>query len=193
MFEGWARDILASYLGRFVDVQRDKLRIGLWSGEQGPPLGLVVGGRQGGGGGGGGGRQRMHACLPPPWAPGVLEWDAGLAALTPSPWHSLPFSLAAVVVTLDGAVRRPPCRAALSACRPRCRHGYGDAGQGVLENVRLRGEAFDYLKLPVCIESGVVGRLRIQVGRRAGWGARQSGAGQGFVAGFGARACKQTI
>ncbi len=33
MFEGWVADLLASYLGRYVDVQKDKLRIGLWSGE----------------------------------------------------------------------------------------------------------------------------------------------------------------
>ena len=34
MFEGWAADLLATSLGRFVDVQKDKLRISLWSGEQ---------------------------------------------------------------------------------------------------------------------------------------------------------------
>ncbi len=33
MFEGWAADVLASTLGKFVDVQRDRLRISLWSGE----------------------------------------------------------------------------------------------------------------------------------------------------------------
>lgn len=35
-------------------------------------------------------------------------------------------------------------------------------GQGVLENVRIRGEAFEYLKLPVAIAEGSVGKLRIQ-------------------------------
>lgn len=34
MFEGWAADLLATSLGRFVDVQKDKLRISLWSGER---------------------------------------------------------------------------------------------------------------------------------------------------------------
>ncbi|GFR45602.1 hypothetical protein Agub_g6999, partial [Astrephomene gubernaculifera] len=67
MFEGWAADLLATSLGRFVDVQKDKLRISLWS------------------------------------------------------------------------------------------------GSGVLENVRLRAEAFDYLKLPFAIHEGVVGRLRIKI------------------------------
>jgi hypothetical protein len=33
MFEGWVADLLASSLGRFIDVQRDSLRISLWSGE----------------------------------------------------------------------------------------------------------------------------------------------------------------
>jgi hypothetical protein len=33
MFEGYAADLLATSLGRFVDVQKDKLRISLWSGE----------------------------------------------------------------------------------------------------------------------------------------------------------------
>ena len=32
MFEGWATDLLATYLGHFVDVKREALRIGLWSG-----------------------------------------------------------------------------------------------------------------------------------------------------------------
>eukprot|EP00198_Chlamydomonas_reinhardtii_P007834 XP_001697171.1 predicted protein [Chlamydomonas reinhardtii] len=32
MFEGYAADLLATSLGRFVDVQKDKLRISLWSG-----------------------------------------------------------------------------------------------------------------------------------------------------------------
>eukprot|EP00873_Tetraselmis_striata_P001703 jgi/Tetstr1/421967/TSEL_012866.t1 len=32
MFEGWVADLLASYLGHFVDVQRKTLRLGLWSG-----------------------------------------------------------------------------------------------------------------------------------------------------------------
>lgn len=36
MFEGWAADMVAAYLGRFVDVQRDQLRISLWSGELRP-------------------------------------------------------------------------------------------------------------------------------------------------------------
>ncbi|GIL46442.1 hypothetical protein Vafri_3434, partial [Volvox africanus] len=67
MFEGWASEFLAASLGRFVDVQRDKLRISLWS------------------------------------------------------------------------------------------------GSGVLENVRLRAEAFDYLNLPFAIHDGVVGRLRIKI------------------------------
>ncbi len=33
----------------------------------------------------------------------------------------------------------------------------------MLENVRLRAEAFDYLKLPFAVHEGVVGRLRIKV------------------------------
>lgn len=33
MFEGWASDLLASYLGQFLEVQREQLRISLWSGE----------------------------------------------------------------------------------------------------------------------------------------------------------------
>ncbi|MEW5302355.1 MAG: hypothetical protein WDW36_005151 [Sanguina aurantia] len=67
MFEGWAADVLAGYLGRFVDVQKDRLRIGLWS------------------------------------------------------------------------------------------------GQGVLEDVALRPAAFDYLKLPIAIQEGRVGKLKIQI------------------------------
>jgi hypothetical protein len=33
MFEGWASNFLATYLGQFLDLQREKLRISLWSGE----------------------------------------------------------------------------------------------------------------------------------------------------------------
>jgi hypothetical protein len=35
MFEGWAADLLATSLGKFADVQRDQLRISLWSGAYG--------------------------------------------------------------------------------------------------------------------------------------------------------------
>lgn len=33
MFEGWASELLASYLGHFFDVRKEQLRISLWSGE----------------------------------------------------------------------------------------------------------------------------------------------------------------
>jgi hypothetical protein len=32
MFEGWVADVLATYLGKFIDVQKDQLGISLWSG-----------------------------------------------------------------------------------------------------------------------------------------------------------------
>ncbi len=32
MFESFVSNLLAAYLGHFVDVRRDKLRISLWSG-----------------------------------------------------------------------------------------------------------------------------------------------------------------
>jgi hypothetical protein len=32
MFEGWAADVLASYLGKYLDLPRDRLRISLWGG-----------------------------------------------------------------------------------------------------------------------------------------------------------------
>lgn len=32
MFEGWVADVLATYLGKFIDVQRERLRISLWAG-----------------------------------------------------------------------------------------------------------------------------------------------------------------
>jgi hypothetical protein len=37
------------------------------------------------------------------------------------------------------------------------------AGQGVLENVQLRVEAFEYLQLPIAIKRGRIGRLKLQV------------------------------
>ena len=37
------------------------------------------------------------------------------------------------------------------------------AGQCELENVQLRVEAFDHLKLPFAIHEGRVGKLRLQV------------------------------
>ncbi len=33
MFEGWLSDLLASYLGHFLDVKKEKLRVSLWSGK----------------------------------------------------------------------------------------------------------------------------------------------------------------
>ena len=35
MFEGWLSDLLASYLGHFLDVKKEKLRVSLWSGAHG--------------------------------------------------------------------------------------------------------------------------------------------------------------
>jgi hypothetical protein len=32
MFEGWVADYVVATLGRYLDVQKDKLRISLWSG-----------------------------------------------------------------------------------------------------------------------------------------------------------------
>lgn len=32
MFEGWVADIIAATLGRYLDVQKDKLKISLWGG-----------------------------------------------------------------------------------------------------------------------------------------------------------------
>ena len=32
MFEGWLADLLAGYLGHFLDVKREQLRLSLWSG-----------------------------------------------------------------------------------------------------------------------------------------------------------------
>lgn len=33
MFEGWVADLLASYLGHFVNIKREQLRISLWQGD----------------------------------------------------------------------------------------------------------------------------------------------------------------
>lgn len=32
MFESWVSELLASYLGHFVDIQKEQLRVSLWSG-----------------------------------------------------------------------------------------------------------------------------------------------------------------
>jgi hypothetical protein len=37
------------------------------------------------------------------------------------------------------------------------------AGEGILEDVQLRVEAFEYLQLPFAIKEGSVGRLKLQV------------------------------
>lgn len=42
MFEGWASDLLAAYLGQFLEVQREQLRINLWSGEGRKPNLLAI-------------------------------------------------------------------------------------------------------------------------------------------------------
>ena len=42
MFEAFVADLLASYLGHFLDVKREKLRISLWSGDLLPPHGLQL-------------------------------------------------------------------------------------------------------------------------------------------------------
>jgi hypothetical protein len=38
-----------------------------------------------------------------------------------------------------------------------------NAGEGILEDVQLRVEAFEYLQLPFVIKEGSVGRLKLQV------------------------------
>jgi hypothetical protein len=42
MFEGWASELLASYLGHFFDVKKEQLRISLWSGEFGPTTEILL-------------------------------------------------------------------------------------------------------------------------------------------------------
>jgi len=42
MFEGWASELLASYLGHFFDVKKEQLRISLWSGEFSPGYGNLA-------------------------------------------------------------------------------------------------------------------------------------------------------
>jgi hypothetical protein len=37
MLEGWASEVLAAYLGQFLDVQREQLRVSLFSGASPPP------------------------------------------------------------------------------------------------------------------------------------------------------------
>ena len=39
MFEGWLSDLLAAYLGHFLEINREQLRVSLWSGA--PPRGSV--------------------------------------------------------------------------------------------------------------------------------------------------------
>ena len=99
MFEGWVAEVLATYLGKFIDVQRDRLRISLWGGETW--------------------HQRMAV---PSHLPMTSDYDE------------------------RGGARNVAV-----------------AGQCVLENVQLRPEAFDYLKLPVAIGAGSVGRLCLKV------------------------------
>lgn len=43
------------------------------------------------------------------------------------------------------------------------------AGEGILENVQLRVEAFEYLQLPFAIKEGSVGRLKLQVRAIVAW------------------------
>ena len=40
MFEGWVSELLASYLGHFLDVKKEQLRVSLWKG--GPPLVCLI-------------------------------------------------------------------------------------------------------------------------------------------------------
>lgn len=37
------------------------------------------------------------------------------------------------------------------------------AGEGILENVQLRVDAFDYLQLPFVVKEGCIGGLKLQV------------------------------
>ena len=38
MFEGWVSELLASYLGHFLDVKKEQLRVSLWKGKQASTL-----------------------------------------------------------------------------------------------------------------------------------------------------------
>lgn len=98
MFESYIADVIASTLGRYLDVQRDQLRISLWSGERASIA------------------EHMVCCF---------------------------LALHHLTLGDPGA----------------------HAGQGVLENVKLRPEALDHLQLPIKIRHGSVGKLKLQASR----------------------------
>lgn len=128
MFEGWAADVLASYLGKYLDLPRDRLRISLW----------------------GGGLYCQH-CL---------------VFLHSSKCHCL--------IAACNAAKTQPRRGCMLCVQPRLGHASKCtqlrntmlvycAGEGILEDVQLRVEAFEYLQLPFAIKEGSVGRLKLQV------------------------------
>lgn len=54
-------------------------------------------------------------------------------------------------------------RCSIKKIKKACSQTSDLAGQGVLEDVALRPGAFDYLKLPIAIQEGRVGKLKVQV------------------------------
>jgi hypothetical protein len=121
MFEGWLSDLLASYLGHFLDVKKEKLRVSLWSGVNGA-------------------LRCIESC--------ACHMQASLRRL-----------LAAQKVLVRARVCAPAVPADADAVLV---HAPAWSTGFVLENVRLKVEAFEYLQLPFDITEGCIGRVEVQ-------------------------------
>ena len=120
MFEAFVADLLASYLGFFLDVKREKLRISLWSGDPLPYHPCM----------------HLHLQLP------LLRSPCGDSRHMREPQATQTEQVTGSRVTVAA-----------------WKTGF------VLDNVRLKVDAFDYLQLPFDIKEGIVGRIEVQVSR----------------------------
>eukprot|EP00850_Spirogloea_muscicola_P003009 SM000012S25271 [mRNA] locus=s12:33265:51265:+ [translate_table: standard] len=143
MFEGLVHQLVAGYLGHyFTGVQKEQLRIGLWSGEKhrwaDSPLRLSP--------------YRARSACPS----GLLCHRLREDILTSS------FTLLDLDLKSCGAT---------NLMRLICSIGTAVAtGIVLLENVELSLEAFDHLELPFAIKIARVGKLRLQVPwKKLGW------------------------
>ena len=123
MFEGWLSDLLASYLGHFLDVKKEKLRVSLWSGVNGA-------------------LRCIESC--------ACHMQASLRRLLAAQKVLVRARVRAPAVPVDADADAVPVHA------PAWSTGF------VLENVRLKVEAFEYLQLPFDITEGCIGRVEVQ-------------------------------
>lgn len=144
MFEGWLGDIITRFVGYFLDVKKEQLRVSLWSGKL-----LIV----------------AHVTL-------NNNCITFLYQLIIDLWVNFTMvsedaDSTCITICLNAyerlQLRQIGFHFNIQAFLNHAILHSGWSTSLVLENVRLKVEAFEYLQLPFNLREGCIGRLEIQV------------------------------